>query len=140
LRKLPRKLLRKLLRNLLRKLLRSKTDSTGKGAVVAIAHGPRDYHPPTFVRLIGEFAPEMLLFRHTIAGYRKWLKSLIGRIGEDPRRFSLHSPRRGGGRAASIARVPDSLIKARVRRKYDCVSLYTVVSALQAGEAIGVIL
>jgi integrase len=118
----------------------SKTDSTGKGAVVAIADGPQDYHPLKFIGVIEEFAPEMLLFKHSIASYRKWLKILIGVIGEDPRKFSLHSLRRGGARAASIAGVPDSLIKAHGRWKSECVSLYTIVGAVQAGEAIGVMI
>jgi integrase len=118
----------------------SKTDSTGKGAVVAIADGPQDYHPLRFIGIIEAFAPEMLLFKHSISSYRKWLKSLIGQIGEDPRRFSLHSLRRGGARAASIAGVPDSLIKAHGRWKSDCVGLYTMVNAVQAGEAIGVMI
>jgi integrase len=115
----------------------SKTDSTGKGAIVAIADGPQEYHPLRFIGAIEEFAPEMMLFEHSISSYRRWLKMLIGRIGEDPQKFSLHSLRRGGARAASIAGVPDSLIKAHGRWKSECVSLYTLASAVQAGEAIG---
>ena len=75
----------------------------------------------------------------TVVAVRGMVKSLMQRLGEDPRRFGAHSLRIGGATAALAADMSPSAIRAAGRWSSDVYILYTRANRQAAGRMTSVI-
>ena len=73
------------------------------------------------------------LFLISSREFRYKLKTYLSKIGVNTSSISMHSFRKGGAHAASIAKVPDSVIQAHGRWQSMCFTRYTAVEIAEAG-------
>lgn len=115
----------------------SKTDPTGYGADIEIMKRDDPFNPCIiYEQLLKNFQEKMgiFLWPYSMSMLRNRLKHELIAIGiENVEKYSLHSCRRGGAAAASLAGVQDSVIKAHGRWLSEAYQIYIQVNARKAG-------